>query len=69
MTRPAQYLYIREAFPVRIEGLGTGKTVTAKLCEGREGVPGAIGTLTLALAEDGTSGNYSGTFARADLLS
>lgn len=66
--RATQYLYVRQALPVTLTGLGTGKTVTAKFCEQRDGDPADIGSLTETLTEDGTTGNYAGTFARADLL-
>lgn len=68
MTRSTQYLYIREAFPVRINGLGTGKTVTAKFCEIQEGDPVEIGSLTMTLPEDGATGDYADAFARSALL-
>lgn len=67
--RAPQYLYLYTAFPVSITGLGTGKTVTAKFSATREGNPSAIGSLTVTLTETGSTGNYTGTFARADLLS
>lgn len=66
--RETQYLYPRRALPVSVNSLGTGKTVTAKFCEQRDGDPADIGSLTKTLAESGSTGNYSGTFARADLL-
>lgn len=67
-VRATQYLYLRRALPVSVLSLGTGKTVTAKFCATREGDPADIGSLTETLTESGSTGNYSGVFARADLL-
>jgi hypothetical protein len=68
-TRTTLPLYVRKALPVAVDGVGTGKTVIAKLCEERSGDPPAIGTLSITLTETGTTGNYTGLFARAALLS
>ncbi len=68
--RAPTYLYVREAKPVRIGALGTGKTVVAKVCATREGVPSAIGTLQMTLVETSPgSEEYFGVFSRDDLLS
>lgn len=67
-TRTTTALYLREAFPVSISGLGEGKTVTAKICAEETGDPSAIGTLSITLDES-SPGEYFAFFPRADLLS
>lgn len=64
----ARYLYLRRALPVTLDNLGTGKTVSAKFCEQRDGDPADIGSLTKTLTEDGTTGDYAATFSRTELL-
>lgn len=67
-VRSPRYLYVREAFPVVVNGLGAGKVVTAKMCANREGDPAPIGTLTTTLAPQTNPEDYSATFARAAIL-
>lgn len=65
--RLTQYLYVHDTFPIRISA-PTGLTITARICETKEGMPSAIGGLDDTLSET-DPGDYGLDFSRTDLAS
>jgi hypothetical protein len=65
MALPVISIYENYTFTGPVSQIGTGKTVTVKICSTKHGNPSAIGSLSETCAEGAT--NYTATFARADL--
>ena len=68
MTRAPQYLYIRESLSIVIaeSELGSGKTLTAKICATNTGDPADIGSLTGTATASASA--YTITLARSALV-
>lgn len=67
-TETAGQLFLRNSYTFTISAalLGTGKTVTGKICATAKGDPSAIGSCSVTLTE--TGGNYVGTLGRSTIL-
>ena len=67
-TETATALYLRNSytFTISATALGTGKTVTGKICATSRGDPSGIGSCSVTMTE--TGGNYVGTIGRSTIL-
>jgi hypothetical protein len=68
-TRRREYLYLYESLAISVPEaqLGSGKTLTAKVCATGRGDPAAIGTLTATATAAAAS--YDITFAMSSFVS
>ena len=67
MNTTAQPLYLQRGYSgtALVSQVGSGKTVTAKICASKAGAPAAIGSLSTTAAEGATY--YTWSFTRAAL--